>query len=281
MNTKRNFIKWRATTAIPAMVALAVGAGIGWQAHDIPARADENAAAVAEIEVGRFYKALSGDGALDEVLGDAFQLMRTDGRRYDRESYLAGASALTGFSIRDVEATRAGDVLTATFFADLGGTVGGVQRETVGQPRMAVFTEVDGAWKMQAFANLGQGAASNLDVEAKQAVDAWLAALASGDVGDVRNVLAPEFQIVRSDGSAYGAEEYMASGLPRIDAIFAVDDVVATGFGDHMVVRYALGVKESLEGGLIDGTAPRMTVFRRMGDTWLVVAHANFARPQS
>lgn len=269
-------------TAVFAAVTLtlAVGIGFGWQIRDV-AKADESAAALARSEVDRFFRALSGDGRLEDVLGDAFQLMRTDGRRYDREGYLAGASVLTNYSIGDVEAARAGTVLTATFFADVSGTVGGEQRETAGQPRMAVFTEVDGGWKLQAFANLGQGIASGLETAAEEAVQQWLSALKTGNAENVREVLAPEFQIVRSDGTAYGAEEYLASGLPKIDTVLGVEEIVATGFGDHMIVRYGLGVKESLNGKLIDGTAPRMTVFRRQGDTWLVVAHANFARPQN
>ncbi len=108
-------------------------------------------------------------------------------------------------------------------------------------------------------------------------VEVWTSTAASGDVAAMRSILAPEFQIVRSNGAAYDAEAYLAGGLSRIDAIIAVDNVVATGFGDHMVVRYDIDVDETVAGGRIDGTAPRLTVFRRSGDAWLVVAHANFA----
>lgn len=280
MRIRREYFASLTAVFVAVMLTLAVGIGLGWQVRDV-AKADESAAALARSEVDRFFRALTGDGRLEDVLGDAFQLMRTDGRRYDREGYLAGASVLTEYSIGNVEAARSGTVLTATFFADVSGTVGGEQRETAGQPRMAVFTEVDGGWKLQAFANLGQGIASGLETAAAEAVQQWLSALKTGNAENVREVLAPEFQIVRSDGTAYGAEEYLASGLPKIDTVLGVEEIVATGFGDHMIVRYGLGVKETLNGKLIDGTAPRMTVFRRQGDTWLVVAHANFARPQN
>jgi hypothetical protein len=36
-------------------------------------------------------------------------------------------------------------------------------------------------------------------------------------------------------------------------------------------------VSETVGGKRVDAYAPRMTVFRKSGDAWLVVAHANFA----
>jgi ketosteroid isomerase-like protein len=268
----------RMQIAIPAVIALAAGVGLGWQMGAVSADADESATAIAAAEIDRFYRALSGDGSLEDVLGDAFQLIRTDGRRYDREAYLAAPSSLTGYTIDGIRAFESDDVLTATFTATVTGQVGGQERETVGLPRMAVLGKADGGWKLQAFANLGQGLASRIDAEARQAVETWVGAVASGDAAAVRDILAPEFQIVRSDGAAYDAAEYLAGGIPRIDALVGIDDVVATGFGDHMVVRYALNLTQTVADGRIEGTAPRLTVFRRHGDDWLVVAHANFGR---
>ena len=66
-------------------------------------------------------------------------------------------------------------------------------------------------------------------------------------------MLAPEFQLVRSDGSAYDAAEYLARGIPGIDAGFEISDVVATGFGDHRVVRYVLDLHERVGNGRIVG----------------------------
>jgi len=122
------------------------------------------------------------------------------------------------------------------------------------------------------------GLASGLDAGAKSAVEKWVDAVVSGDADIVGAMLAPEFQLVRSDGAAYDAAEYLARGIPRIDAGIEISGVVTTGFGDHMVVRYVLDLRETVGGGRIAGTAPRLTVFRRDGDDWLVVAHANFGQ---
>lgn len=263
---------------VPVLLALALGVGVGWQLRSQTANADEDAVAIARTEIDRFLQALSGNGALEDVLGDAFQLIRTGGRRYDRAAYLSTPSSLTGYAVDSVEAIEAGGVLTATFLVSATGAVGGVERETVGLPRMAVFSKVGDSWKLQAYANLGQGLASDIDDEAKAAVQTWVDTVAGGDDTAVRDLLAPEFQLVRSDGAAYDAAEYLARGIPRIDAGFEISDVVATGFGDHMVVRYDLDLRETVGGGRIVGTAPRLTVFRRDGDDWLVVAHANFGQ---
>jgi ketosteroid isomerase-like protein len=242
------------------------------------AGAQENAAAVAAAEIDRLYQATSGKVPLAEVLGDAFQLMRTDGSRYGRDEYLARPPSLSSYSIDGVEAKQSGDVLTATFFAGVTGNVGGVEREGTGDPRLVVYSRVDGAWKLQAFANLGQGLASGLDDEAKEAVERWVGAVASGDVEAVRAVLAPEFQIVRSDGSAHGFDGYLAGGMTKIENVPGVADLAVTGYGDHMIVRYALTLEGSVDGKHMEDKAPRLTVFRRKNDQWLVVAHANFAR---
>jgi ketosteroid isomerase-like protein len=113
--------------------------------------------------------------------------------------------------------------------------------------------------------------------EGRKAVDAWLKTVSSGNVAAVRAVLAPEFQVTRSDGSAYNAGEYVRSGLPRMDSAPVADRLAITSNGDHLVTRYWVKVSEMAGGKRVEAYAPRMTVFRKSGDAWIVVAHANFA----
>lgn len=268
--------RYRRESAI--VLALVVGLAGGWQLRSVAAGAEEGAEAIAAAEIDRFYRATSGKVALADVLGEGFQLMRTDGSRYDRDGYLARPASLGSYSIDGIEATQSGDVLVATFFAGLTGNVGGIERQGIGDPRLAVFSKLDGAWKLQAFANLGQGLASGLEAEAQKAVESWVGAVASGDANAVRAVLAPEFQIVRSDGSAHGFEGYLAGGMAKIENVPGIADLAVTGYGDHMIVRYALALEGSVDGKHMEDKAPRLTVFRRKNDAWLVVAHANFAK---
>ncbi len=118
---------------------------------------------------------------------------------------------------------------------------------------------------------------SGLQDEAGKAVAAWVAAVTSGDKSAVAALLAPEFQIVRDNGVAYDRAQYLASGLPRIAAPPPVSELVATGAGDAMVVRYVLAIDATVGGKPMQARAPRLTVFRSVGDKWLVSAHANFA----
>jgi ketosteroid isomerase-like protein len=144
-------------------------------------------------------------------------------------------------------------------------------------PRLAVFTKVGSAWKLQAVGIFGNGLASDPAEAGRAAVEAWVGAVASGDPARVAKVVAPEFQIIRADGSAYDAAAYVQSDLPVFPEPPQIGGLVVTGFGDHLVARYevttrvTLGAETELRGG------PRLTVFRKSGDDWLVVAHANLA----
>ena len=65
-----------------ALVAVAVvGIGAGWFGRDFvgTAGADEDVLELARTQVDRFYQGTSGKLPLADVLGELFQLMRTDG----------------------------------------------------------------------------------------------------------------------------------------------------------------------------------------------------------
>jgi len=111
-----------------------------------------------------------------------------------------------------------------------------------------------------------------------KAIGAWLSVLVKHDPAALAAVLAPEFQIMRSDGSAYAKADYITNGLPTIAKQPEVEKLVVTGFGDTLVARYWLKVEETAGGKVAEAHAPRITVFRRSGDAWLVVAHGNFAQ---
>jgi ketosteroid isomerase-like protein len=119
--------------------------------------------------------------------------------------------------------------------------------------------------------------AQEMQAEGGKAVEAWLATLVKGDPAGIAAVLAPEFQIMRSDGAAYGKDDYIAKGLPTIAKQPTVEKLTVTGRGDLLVARYWLIVEETAGGKTAEAHAPRISVFRKSGDTWLVVAHANFA----
>lgn len=117
------------------------------------------------------------------------------------------------------------------------------------------------------------------DAEAEAAITAWLQAIMAGPEA-LETVLAPEFQIQRFDGTGYDRAGYIGGGLASISEIHGIRDLTVTVHGDLLVTRYILAVGETINGAAIEREAPRLTVFRRDGDAWLVVAHANFAQLQ-
>ena len=115
------------------------------------------------------------------------------------------------------------------------------------------------------------------NTEAEGAVRAWLDAVMSGDPDQLDAVLAPEFQIQRADGTGLDKAGYVDGGGANLTS-YELRDLVATEDDDILVVRYLLVVSETISGQPVERVAPRLTVFRRDGDRWLVVAHANFAQ---
>ena len=105
----------------------------------------------------------------------------------------------------------------------------------------------------------------------------WIQAVAEGDRDAVGRLLAPEFQILRSDGTGYDKAGYLAA-LPQHLRMPEVRDVRAQGDGDLLVIRYAINADQIVGGQAMHGTAPRLSTLRREGEAWLMVAHANFAR---
>ncbi|MCB1502876.1 MAG: nuclear transport factor 2 family protein [Bauldia sp.] len=265
-----------------AATVLGVGFAAGWMLRggSGAAVAEEDATVLAEAQLARFYDAISGKAPLADVLGEAFQIMRTDGTRYDRAAYLERPASYGGYALSGVKGTMAGDVLTTTYFTTATGTVGDQEVVSEGEPRLAVFTRSGGAWALQGLASLGNGFIANPGEAAAKAVEEWVAAAASGDKARLDKVLAPEFQIVRADGSAYDKQTYLAVGLPSYPTPPEVADLDATGYGDLLVVRYLLTTEVDVGGETLKRNAPRLTVFRKAGGGWLVVAHANLAAPE-
>ena len=118
-----------------------------------------------------------------------------------------------------------------------------------------------------------------LEQEARAAIRTWLeVGLKSGKPEQLDAILAPEFQIQRANGKGFNKEEYIKGELPQISEIREITDVSATRHENIMVVRYRLTIQENVAGKPVEPTGLRLTVFRREGSRWLVVAHSNFAK---
>jgi hypothetical protein len=126
---------------------------------------------------------------------------------------------------------------------------------------------------------LGAGAAAAEEIsqeEALKALNPWVDAIFTGDPAAVEKVLAPEYQILRSDGTGHDKTSYLKA-LPKHQVRSKFSDIVATGTADVMVLRYRIETDQTIDGKVVKGISPRLSVFRRVGDSWLISAHANFA----
>lgn len=113
--------------------------------------------------------------------------------------------------------------------------------------------------------------------DARAAILSWLEALASHDPATVAKVLAPEFQILRSDGSGYDAKNYLTH-LPKFMGKPQVMDLSFGASAGLLVARYALKLEQKIGDKPVQSLAPRLSVFRKDGAAWLILAHANFAQ---
>ena len=116
------------------------------------------------------------------------------------------------------------------------------------------------------------------ETEANEALRGWIDALFTGDPAAVEKVVAPEFQILRSDGTGYTKAEYLAAALPKQKSRSKASKLVATGHGDMIVMRYLLETEQTINGKPVEPISPRLSVFRKEGGRWLISAHANLAR---
>ena len=124
--------------------------------------------------------------------------------------------------------------------------------------------------------SMAQARAEVSEAEALQALDPWADALFTGDPAVVDQVLAEEFQLLRSNGRGHKASYLKA--LPQHTTRSKFSDIVATGNGATLVVRYKIEIEQTIDGHPVNGIAPRLSVFRKAaGRSWLIIAHANFA----
>lgn len=257
-------------TLAPLLAAGLAAVTVAWSPAAPAAESDDQ---LARSLIDRFYEDLGPASAeLDAFMGNGFQIIGSDGLRFDKQSYPTFAKEVTSYKIDGLVTRRDGDVLTATYDVTYAGAFEGVSREVPSLARLAVFEEVaPGTWKIQALAALGTGT-NDVDNVAPGVLAAWLAATASGDAARIRALAAPDFQMQRADGQGASLDGDLTGGLAA-GSPPTVGDLVATSFSNTMIVRYSV-----LAAGGADGESrPGLTVFQRIGGEWLVSADAIFA----
>lgn len=135
---------------------------------------------------------------------------------------------------------------------------------------------VAGAAGLTVASTLGFSEASATANEAQAALDGFIDALFSGDSAGIEAILAPEFQVLRGDGKSHDKTGYLTA-LPKYKYRPRTSDLRGTSHANMLVVTYMIESDQTIENEPVAHLAPRLTVFRREGDVWLVVSHSNFA----
>ena len=134
-----------------------------------------------------------------------------------------------------------------------------------------------GAWLSSVVPAGAQSEKKDLQAEAEKAVTAFFKAIVEDDEDALAAMLAPEFQIMRSDGTHYDAKGYLASDLPIIAEVPAITNLVVTASDGTVVTTYSVTANETIDGQVVETFAPRLTVFRAEDGQWIITAHGNFA----
>jgi hypothetical protein len=109
---------------------------------------------------------------------------------------------------------------------------------------------------------------------ATELLTTWLETLKAGE--SVADLIAPNFQLQRADGSAADRDQYLANPATVSEYTFG-DTIVASQSGNTLSVRWSVKVTEVINGQeYVDIEAPRITAFEWTGTAWQIVAYGNF-----
>ena len=113
-----------------------------------------------------------------------------------------------------------------------------------------------------------------------QLVDGFLSTLkgAKTDTAALSAILAPDFQLVRADGTREDKESYLANPAEvfkyEIKNLRAVADTA--GGAATLTVSFDVAIDEVINGQSITTTSPRLGAFEWSNGEWLLLSWANF-----
>jgi hypothetical protein len=114
-------------------------------------------AALGQQQVEKLWAAFAQPdlAALDRFVAPGFQSLHEDGARdWAQERLLVAELKLTPFILFGYKVSRHGDVLVVTYQCKVGETIGDAQLAKVSTPRLDVFQQTDGEWKLLSHVNV-------------------------------------------------------------------------------------------------------------------------------
>ena len=243
---------------------------------------------------GWFQKMVAKDRAAIEAGMQAnFQRINFEGA-FDRTAEVAAITALgvTAPTVSGVRATRVGDALVVTCLVKAGESVGGKKLPSEPAPRLAVWQQVEGAWRLAAWASLEMPAVRPAPTAPRFAGDAALNATGSAllskfltaqhakDLPTFDGMLAEGFQVVNFKGQKERADMIRGAKVATTEAP-VIADARATQCGDLMIVTCTLTMGQKVGWDTVPADpAPFLAVFQGSGAATKVIALANTNKPK-
>jgi hypothetical protein len=93
--------------------------------------------------------------ALDRYVAPGFQSLHEDGARdWSQERLLVAGLKLSPYVLSDYKVTREGDVLVVTYLCRVGETIAAARLAKAPTPRLDVFQQTAGEWKLLSHVNV-------------------------------------------------------------------------------------------------------------------------------
>jgi len=251
-------------------------------------------AIAAKLVMGWMTTAGSADAAaIESALAPCFQRIGFDGA-FDRagEAEQLKTIAPKNAKVSNVVATRSGDALVVTCLVSVTETVAGKTAQSDEQPRLGVWTIVDGSWQLVSWATFNMpsprpapGAPSfagdaALNAEGDAMLKKFLSAQHAKDMPAFEAMVAEGMQVINFKGQKTGADIIKGASHATTDSP-TMDGTRTTRCGDLTIVTCNLTMGQKIGWSTLPADpAPFLAVFRGTGDSAKVIALANTNRPK-
>ena len=143
--------------AVAAVVVGAMVAGGGLARNAATSHQAATPTARARVLVQHFLTLLQEQDkqGLKKLLAPSFQVVRANGGVQNKASYLANPPKIDHFKISQLRGTESAGLLVATYRLTVREIIGGVPQPGQAAPRLSVFHQTGGAWRLVAHANFG------------------------------------------------------------------------------------------------------------------------------
>jgi hypothetical protein len=139
------------------LIAVSITAAVATQAliASEPSGADDNTLGEQQVEKLWADFAKPDLAAMDQFVAPGFQSLHEDGARdWAEERVLVAELKITPYALSNYKTTRQGDVLLVSYRCQVGETIAAARMSSAATPRLDVFQQINGEWKLLSHVNV-------------------------------------------------------------------------------------------------------------------------------